>query len=149
MADIEITVNVTGLDELEQTLVAGGKKAARNFLRKVERRVAQIPLEAMKQTVPVAERAYRRGDHKGGSIWIEPGTVMESLRISSQATADSLTTHVGPAKDENYVARFLNYGTDKMPATHWMDQAWQLSKDQMLDAYADITTELLNEMVTG
>src|SRR6185437_12831582 len=127
MADFEITLNVNGLDELEQTLVAGGKKASVKFLRKIEKKVAQIPLDAMRETIPVASQAYRRGDHDGGSIWIEPGTVMESLRISSQTKGDQLTTHVGPNKDENYVGRFLEFGTEKMPATHWMDQAWEMS----------------------
>ena len=146
MAEIEIVMNVSGLDELEQTLIAGGTKASRNFLRKIEKRVAQIPLEMMQETVPIAERAYRRGNWDGGSDWIEPGTLLNSLHVSSESNRDVVTTHIGPSKDENFVGRFLNYGTEKMPATHWMDQAWEMSKEGLLDAYEQIATELLTDM---
>jgi len=148
MAEIEIVMEVSGLDKLEQTLVAGGKKASVNFLRKIEKKVAQVPLAAMRETVPVAEKAYRRGDHKGGSTWIEPGTLQASLRISSESikSQNEVVVHIGPASSESFVGRFLEFGTEKMPARHWMDAAWQASRSGLLDAYQEITTELLTDI---
>jgi HK97 gp10 family phage protein len=130
MADIDIITNLTGLDELEQTLIAGGQKSAQKFLRTVEKKAAQPVLEAMQETVPIGLT----------------GDLLVSLKIQSQSAKDGVVVMIGPTSDENFIGRFSNFGTEKQPATHWMDRAWAASKEAALDGFIQAATESLNEM---
>jgi len=129
MTDVEIITNISGLDELEDALNAGGKKAAQRFLRSIERKAAKVVLNAMEETVPVVTGALR-----------------DSLAIRSTTGQDGLTVMVGPTKDENYIGRFTEFGTVKQPAQHWMDEAFQSSKEESLTVLIEEATKSLEEM---
>jgi HK97 gp10 family phage protein len=129
-AGIEIITTVTGLDELEQTLIAGGRKTAQKFLRNVEKSVAQILLEAQQETVPIGLT----------------GDLLVSLGIQSKTSGDQLTVSVGASRDQNYIARFAEFGTVHQPAQHWMSRAWEASKDAAFDGFIQTATDALKEM---
>jgi HK97 gp10 family phage protein len=130
MADIEIIFDVKGLDELEETLKEGGRKAALKFLRSVEKQAALPVLEAMQETVPIGLT----------------GDLLVSLGIQSKTSGDQLTIGVGASRDENYIGRFAEFGTVHQPAQHWMSRAWEASKDTAFDGFIQAATEALNEM---
>lgn len=130
MADVEIITNICGLDELEQTLIAGGKSAAQKFLRNVEKKAAQPVLEAMQETVPIGLT----------------GDLLVALKMQSQTAQDGMVVKVGPTSDENYIGRFAEFGTEKQPAQHWMSRAFSNSKEAALDGFIQAATESLNEM---
>lgn len=69
----------------------------------------------------------------------------ESLAIRSKSNRDGITTMVGPTSDQNWIGRFLNFGTIHIPANHWMDRAWASSKDAALDGFINAAIDALKE----
>lgn len=120
---------ITGLDKLTDNLSQGSARAAKNFLRRIERKAAQPILEAQQEHVPVRD-----------------GDLLEGLTISSTSDDHSVTTAIGPEKDENFIGRFTEFGTVDQPAQHWMDAAFRESAQSALDIMTEELQDALKDM---
>jgi HK97 gp10 family phage protein len=128
VADIEIITNISGLDELERTLTEGGKRAAKNFLRKVEKTAAKIFQSNAENTAPV-----------------DTGFLSDHINVSSRVQGDTLTVQVGPSPKAFY-GLFQEFGTEDQPAQHWLNRAFEESKDEALTELINTATEMLNDI---
>jgi HK97 gp10 family phage protein len=128
MADIEIIVNIEGLDELERTLTEGGRKSVKRFLRAVEKKAARVLQAAAEENAPV-----------------ETGVLAESIKIASRISGDQLTVSVGPSPDAFY-GMFQEFGTEFQPAQHWLSMSFEDAKEEALDTFIREAAASLEEM---
>ena len=108
-----ITVDLSGLKELEKALDEVGKAVGEKVLRGALRDAAKPMLEAAKAKAPAAEQAYWA--EKGRRV--APGRLKEAIRIRTKinrgkntAWAFVGTRATGKYKDV-YYARFAEFGT--------------------------------------
>lgn len=134
MADV---VTVEGLDELADLLRNQTPVAAKRYLRRVTVAAANVVIDALEVTIPVAA-----------------GVLDEHLMFKKTRNADPLQVEVniGPEKFffwgsiQEFGAHLPNGGT--VPAQHWMGRAWMACKDQCLavfEAEASIMCDTLKD----
>jgi HK97 gp10 family phage protein len=123
-----VTVQVEGLTELNQTLLDLGDKVAKQFLRKAGKVASDLFVQAAKQRAPVLKKPTRQR---------QAGTLRDSIIAKvSLRQGKGLVVRVGPDKKVFY-ARFVEFGTSKMPAKPYMRPAWDGEKDAALNAFAE------------
>lgn len=135
MADIDIKVvtNIEGLDELEEALTSGSKRAARKYLRAVEMDAAKILVTSAKENAP-----YDTGD------------LESDIHRQSVQGDGSLTVRVGPSRDA-YWGLFQEFGAPEanVPALHWLEESAKAVQDEVLEKFYSGLTDGLNDMKKG
>jgi HK97 gp10 family phage protein len=128
--DIEIVTNIEGLDELEEALTEGGKRAVKKYLRRVELKAAKLLKDALSEDVP-----YDTGD------------LSEDIHSQTVQGDGALTVRVGPSKNTFY-GMFQEFGAPEanVPAQHWMELAAKEHQDEVLQEFMDGLSEGLQDM---
>lgn len=130
MADLDVTIvtNIEGLDELEEAFTNGAKRAVRKFLRGVEFKAAKPLVESAKAFAP-----YETGN-------------LEMEEHRQTVTSDgALTVRVGPSSRAFY-GMFQEFGTEHVPALHWLENSARAVQDQVLEVYYQALTDGLQDM---
>lgn len=126
--DIQIVTNIEGLDELEEAFTSGSKRAVKKFLRKVEMQAAKPLVRSLEETAP-----YNTGNLEG------------SIGRQSVVSEDALTVRVGPSSSAFY-GMFQEFGTEHVPALHWMENGARAVQDEVLQEYYEALKEGLEDM---
>jgi HK97 gp10 family phage protein len=128
--DIEIVTNIEGLDELEEALTEGGKRAVKKYLRRVELKAAKLLKDALSEDAP-----YDTGD------------LSEDIHSQTVQGDGALTVRVGPSKNTFY-GMFQEFGAPEanVPAQHWMELAAKEHQDEVLQEFMDGLSEGLQDM---
>lgn len=126
MADIDL--QVTGLAELEARLIDLGQKGGQRSLRKGLRQGANV----------VLAEARRRVRKKTGAT--AKATKVKDQGIRFEEMTFSITT--------NYVGRFLEFGTSKMPAYPFLRPAAEAKAREAVEAVRDVTLAAIDVEVS-
>lgn len=128
-----IRMEVTGLDELEQQLIALGEKVGAKVLRDAGVEAMKIVEEDMKQHAGYDERSP--GPHMRDSIKIR------TRKGTKKYAATVVSIRVGPG-DEHYMkASPQEFGTVKQVASPFIRPALDYNVDRVLSV---LTTEIRN-----
>ena len=128
--DIELVTQIEGLDELEAALVTGGPKAAKAFLRRVEKKAAVVLQKSAKEYAP-----YRDGDLEG------------DINIQIVTDPGGMTARVGPSRETWYgLVQEIGAPSENVPALHWLEDSARAVETEVLDEYNQALTDSLNEM---
>ena len=127
---MEIVTEIQGLDELEAALLIGGPKAAKAFLRRVEKRAAVVLQEAAKENAPERD-----------------GDLMEDINIQIVIDPGGMTARVGPSQEAWYgLVQEIGAPSENVPALHWLEMAARSVQSEVLEEYFQAVTDSLNEM---
>jgi HK97 gp10 family phage protein len=134
-----ITVQVTGLKQLEENLKQLQENIAKNALRAVARKAMQIMRDKIAGDAPrrtgalaagILMTASIRGEGvSGGNVLVRVG-----LRTSSKATRRKGER----SPDDVYYGRFLEFGTRKMAARPFMRPAFDSTREQVLKEFGEL-----------
>ena len=130
MADLDVTIvtNIEGLDELEEALTNGAARVVKKFLRSVEFKATKPLLDSAKQYAPELTGNLEMEEHR------------------QTVTSDgALTVRVGPSSRAFY-GMFQEFGTEHIPALHWLENSARAVQDQVLEVYYQALTDGLEEM---
>jgi HK97 gp10 family phage protein len=135
MADLEIKMvtNLEGLDELEEALTAGSKRAVKKFLRHVEMQAAKVLVDSAAGNAP----------HNTGDL-------SEDIHRQTVTGDGALTVKVGPSR-ETFYGLFQEFGAPEanVPALHWLEDSARAVQDEVLTEFYNGLTEGLNDMKKG
>jgi HK97 gp10 family phage protein len=136
MAD-DVTVQMSGLEDLEKVLEELAPKAALEAVRRAAREAGEIWEHAIEATAPVLT-----------------GALKDNIEITSRAKGNTLSVHVGPSKaiekpvkawggqPADYPA-YIEFGTKHQPATPFVGPAFESTKQDVLDKFVqELGTEL-------
>jgi HK97 gp10 family phage protein len=131
--DIEIVTNISGLEELEEALTEGSKRAVTKFLRKVEKQAGKILKDALSEEAPYAE-----------------GNLSSDIHMESKTEGGALTVRIGPGR-EGFYGIFQEFGAPEahVPALHWMELTAKEHQQEVLESYMQALTEGLEDMKKG
>ncbi len=130
MADLDVTIvtKIEGLDELEEAFTNGAKRAVKKFLRSVEFKATKPLLDSAKQFAPKLTGNLELEEHR------------------QTVTSDgALTVRVGPSSRAFY-GMFQEFGTQHIPALHWLENSARAVQDQVLETYFQALTDGLQDM---
>jgi HK97 gp10 family phage protein len=128
--DLEMVVEIEGLDELEEAFTEGSKRAVRKFLRSVEMKAAKVLKDHLSEEAP-----YRTGE------------LSEDIHTQTVMGDGTMTVRVGPSK-ETFYGVFQEFGAPEanVPAQHWMENTAREHQDEVLEEYMNAVSEGLQEM---
>jgi len=145
MAD-EITVTISGLDELQAQLEALDDKMARKATREAVREGGKVVQAEMVQQAPkdtgiMAEHIDVKtrgvsGEARAVSAFIGPN----GKEIIHPQTGGSTA---GLPRTAAFIAKLLEWGGVKMPKNPFLTAAWESSKNRALDAIIDMLKQRL------
>jgi len=124
-------ITIDGLDELSTLLTEETARTAKRYLLRVAQPAADVVIDEMKQTAP--EMTQR----------LEEGIGSQSRFTNGDQT--NLTITIGPAW-ETFWGAFQEFGSSTYPAQHWMERAWESSKDKALSVFATEATAMLMDL---
>jgi HK97 gp10 family phage protein len=148
------TLEVKGLSELGDALVALGNRIARNYLRKATSDAAEVFRDEAKAHAPVRTGAmrdaiaiFKRPNPSPTSVMYAVGVgklriAKKIRRLLRQATA--FDSHVINEGNEFYW-RFVEFGTSKMKAQPFLRPALESAKYKALDQFSFSLAFLLAE----
>ncbi len=145
MAD-NVTVNITGLEDLQRKLEEIAHNVAKRGVRQALRAGALPVREAMAAGAPkesgflsedIDIRTRMEKDELAGEAFIGPNSKAvyptgEAARELARKLGQRFVQ--GAARTAALVARFLEFGTTRMAKRPFMTQAWETSKQSALDA---------------
>lgn len=113
----EVTVTLTGLDELEEAFTVGSERAMRRFLRNAEMKAAKVLQDTASANAPYAE-----------------GNLSEHIRRQSVQSEDGVRVRVGPDREAFY-GTFQEFGAPEagVPALHWLEDSAKECQDEVLE----------------
>lgn len=125
-----VTVHVEGLAELEESLLAGGPRVAKTFLRRVQLKVGR-PLK-----VHLSEEAP-----------YESGALSEDIHMMTITTDGAMTLRIGPSK-RTFWGMIQEFGAAEanVPAQHWAELTAVRYQDETLENYFKALEESLKEI---
>jgi HK97 gp10 family phage protein len=106
MPDDEITIDVSGLEELDAKLDGIAEKLKRSQLRNAAAAGAMVIRAAVEDFAPM-----RTDDRKGGTA-LPPGALKNDIHVTLAPHRDDkgITAHVGPGAKTGHVANWLENG---------------------------------------
>ena len=125
MADV--TVRISGLDELERKLKELPKQFAKKAVRKALKAGAEPIVTEMETLAP--KRTGFLSQHIGTKIKLTPKETAGTIRI-------------GPSSNAFY-AMFLEFGTSKMSAQPFMRKAFENQKQRALQSFTTTLKDVL------
>lgn len=126
--DLEIVTDIEGLDELEEALTNGSKRAVKKFLRHVEMEASKPIVEAAKQTAPRLT-----------------GALEMDIYRESKVSEGALTLRIGPSP-KTFYGLIQEMGDAHVPALHWLENAARSVQNEVLEKYYEALTEGLKDM---
>lgn len=123
MADVDLQID--GLAQLEAKLLDLGRAGARRSLAKGLRQGANV----------VRDEARRRVRKKSGDTAKKIRVKNEGLRFEDMTFSVNI----------NYVGRFLEFGTSKMPAYPFLRPAAENKAAEAVEVMRDITTAAIEQ----
>ncbi|HLZ07506.1 MAG TPA: HK97-gp10 family putative phage morphogenesis protein, partial [Chloroflexota bacterium] len=154
MADVSITVKISGLDELEKALETLPPKVARRVIRSSLKEAAGIWRGEMVRTVlrgwhrwrTVIERAKRGGAGHGYTDVLEFGVVSRLIGMQTKISPDGFagSCSVGPVK-KAFWAMFMEFGTGHEAARPFVRPAFESRKAEVADKFIEGVQEALEE----
>ncbi len=122
-------MELQGMDELLSHLQSIGKNVSR-IENQALKAGAQPVAEEMKSLVPVSSI-----DHKH---------IREDIHVSGVKSKDGVKyVEIGPGKDTNWRAKFLEFGTSKMPAKPFVQLSYEHNKSEVIQI---ITQKIREEL---
>jgi HK97 gp10 family phage protein len=128
---------IEGLEELSNLLATLAPAAAKRYLSRCAEPAAQVVLDAMAQTVP----GPSTGHESFGFLEEELGSQKKWL----DGDETTIEIDIGPLRPA-FWGSFQEFGTFDQPATHWMGNAWESSKNQCLDVFATEALGILADL---
>jgi HK97 gp10 family phage protein len=148
-----ITVKITGADELARKLESEPPVVARQIVR-TSLRKAMAPMRTeiigrVRRGWHVFQHARLRGKKGQGSVSAgrerEFGVIANNILMRSQTNGDFQgSVAVYPSK-RAYWAKFLEFGTRKMQAFTFMRPAFETKKQEVLDDFIEDVREQLRD----
>ena len=149
---VDVQMRITGFDELERKLESMPQRAAAQALKTGLASGAEIWREEMKLRVRRGWhhwRVGRRGTrHSEGAAPVAKAPVFgflaehEAMRVTIQSDDIAGVAKVGPAK-AGFWARFLEYGTRRMPAYPFIRPTFESKQAAAIDAFRNALREAL------
>jgi HK97 gp10 family phage protein len=123
-------IEIIGIEEIKARLDRlSNEKTKLAIQRAGARKAAKVLLAAQQQTVP-----------------FDTGRLEGTLGIQTKKVGSiGVVTAIGPDKKLNFIGRFHEFGTKFMAGKHWMQKAFDSSKDEALEAYTSEVTKLLDK----
>lgn len=142
-----MTSSLQGVAQLQKQLVDLGQAASIPILRSAVRagmKVAQVQAIAL---APVSPTEYRLRNHQ----LVAPGYGARSIRITTQKSNDGATVSasLGVRKGAFFMVQFVERGTVRMPANHWLTTAFQGTRPQVESAFAAKLKERIDKVTAG
>jgi HK97 gp10 family phage protein len=127
-------LNPAGLRELDQKLAALQNANPGPILRRAVNRGIRPALEQAKATVPVGKEAHKT--YKGRLV--APGFARKSLKVKTNVSRDkqAASAILGVASEAFYAIQFIELGTSEIPATPWLQPAFENTAEQQQAALA-------------
>jgi hypothetical protein len=126
------TITIDGLADLSTMLTDLTPRAAKRYLSRVAQPAAQVVLDAMVETVPVASGALAA--HLGFQ-----------RKWGNEGDETTLNIEIGPIKGYTW-GSMQEFGTVHQPATHWFSHAWMASRDKCLNVFSTGAIGLLQDL---
>ena len=154
-----LTFKMTGLAELQKKLEERPQRVIRKILRKALSAGGGIVRDMMAQMAPRGETGFLSAnfdfkvrvarDNVSGTAFIGPKgkTYYPNVGSRDRGVSTGKYGKKGGALPVASVARFLEFGTSKMPARPFMRPAFAASGRQALDKIIEVLRELVAEMV--
>jgi HK97 gp10 family phage protein len=164
MADDLVTVNISGLDELEKRLVEEGPKVARKVLRKSGKRGGEVMRSAIERgAAQHVETGFLEGhivmstklDGSNGKLVVVIGPQGDAGYLKgSTRTSDALGILAGGSTvslegSTHYAAveaRMLEFGSKHQPPTPFVGPAFDASSDEALAVFVDELWNALSDL---
>lgn len=123
-------IEIIGIEEIKAKLDRlSNEKTKLAIQRAGARKAAKVILAAQQQYVP-----------------FDTGKLEGALGIQTKKVGSiGVATAIGPDKKLNFIGRFHEFGTKKMAGDHWMQKAFDSSKDDALEAYVAEVTKLFDK----
>lgn len=143
----EVTVKITGLEELQKKLLDQLPNKAKSAMRSALRDGAKVIQEAIVQEAPkdsgflsehIDVRTRVKGSGLTGSAFVGPN----SKEVYPQ-NEKSLPGKKSRPKPASVVARFLEFGTATHSANAFMTRAFESTKQNAIDAVLDRLKKVL------
>lgn len=126
-------IHIDGLAELSKLLTQETTRAAKRYLERVAIPAAQVVLDAAHSTVPVAAGV------------LEAALMMQKDRWATGDGESTLIMEIGPQK--NYFwGSISEFGSVHQAPTHWLQRAWESSKDECLAVFETEAIALLLDL---
>lgn len=128
--DIEIVTEIKGLDELEEAFTAGGVRAVKKFLRRVEMQAAGLLKESAERYAPELT-----------------GALADDIHRQTVQGDGTLTVRVGPSK-ETFYGLIQEFGAPEknIIGTPWLEQSAKAVQTDVLEEYYEGLREGLEDM---
>ncbi len=128
MGDGTVTCTVRGLDELGKQLGENSVTAIKRVLRRVEKEVGKIWIEAIAERAPV-----------------DTGRLEESITYQTQATLTGMTLYVGPDR-EGWYGSMQEFGTRFQEPQPFVRPAFEATQDEVIDKFGQVLAEELETL---
>lgn len=132
--NVETILNPAALRELDQKLAGLAASATGPILRRAVNRAIRPALEEAKNTVPIGKVPHKT--YKGRLV--APGFARKSLKIKTLVSRDkqAAAALLGVAGEAYYALQFIELGTSEIPATPWLQPAFEGTATKQQDAIA-------------
>jgi HK97 gp10 family phage protein len=124
-------IQVRGIEELSTMLTEVSARTAKRYLVNVSTAAGQVMVDELKATAPVE------------SGRLETGVGMQTRYENANNT--TLIVSIGPAW-ETFWGAIQEFGTQHIPALHWVARAFESCKDKVLSVFVTEATATLMDM---
>lgn len=127
--------NLEGLAPLARRLAEYGKKLDIQVLRASVRAGIKPAVAAARQLIPVGTVPHKT--YKGRLV--QPGFARDNITVTTKARSDgqAVSAAMGVHKEAFYAVQFVDKGTKKMRARHWLVPSFENNLDAIERALAD------------
>lgn len=155
MADDLVTVNISGLDELEKRLVEEGPKVARKVLRKSGKRGGEVMRAAIERgAAQHVETGFLEGhivmktklDGSNGKLVVVIGPQGDIGYFKDPTRQGNKVEFKGSAHFPAVEARMLEFGSKHQPPTPFVGPAFDASSDEALTVFVDELWNALSDL---
>ncbi len=126
-------ITVEGLDDLSRMLQEESPRTAKRWLLRVAQPAADVVIDEMKATAPAETER------------LEEGIGSQSRYSDSDNGGTKLTVSIGPAW-ETFWGAIQEFGTQHIPALHWMARAWESCHDRCLSVFETEATAAIMDL---
>lgn len=138
---MNVTVKITGLEKLRETLLEAGPKLAKRTVRQGLKAGAEIFVDSAKSHAPIL---------KEGTPQRRPGELRDSIDMSIKLSTkeDRGVAHVGPkttkgggSEQPGVWGMFVEFGSIHGAAQPYLRPAYEDSKERALAKFTDVMRE--------
>jgi HK97 gp10 family phage protein len=129
------TITISGLSELSDLLKNVAPKVAKSYLVYASKPARNVVISAFQESAPVFNAVLR------------DSITYQNKWETGEDGGTALVTRIGPNKHVPW-GSWEEYGTSHQPATHWLTNAWNDCKDEVLSTYVSSIQDLFDRMLT-